>query len=224
MEPCGVIAAVLPWNFPLFLACAKLGPALAVGNSVILKPAEQSPLTTIRLAELALEAGIPPGVVNVVTGFGETAGQAIGLHPDIDVVGFVGSSEVGKLFLTYSAQSNMKRVFLECGGKSPNIIFADTPDLAAAAQASIHGVFNNQGEICCAPTRLLVEASIQAPLLDALREYSQPYQPRNPLDPQAEMGAMVDEIQNQTSDGLYCLRPTRKCDLGVWRPANSTRQ
>ena len=126
-EPLGVVAAVVPWNFPLMMAVWKLGPALATGNSIILKPAEQSPLTAIRIAELAVEAGIPAGVLNVLPGFGPTAGKALGLHPDVDCVTFTGSGEVGKLFLQYSGQSNMKRVWLECGGKSPNIVLGRLP-------------------------------------------------------------------------------------------------
>ena len=134
-EPAGVVAAVVPWNFPLLMACWKISPALAAGNSVILKPAEQSPLTAIRLAELAAEAGIPEGVFNVLPGFGETAGQALGRHMDVDVLAFTGSTEVGKYFLKYSGESNMKQVWLECGGKSPNIVLADAPNLDIAAPA-----------------------------------------------------------------------------------------
>src|SRR5258705_3471933 len=135
-EPAGVVAAVVPWNFPLLMACWKISPALAAGNSVILKPAEQSPLTAIRLAELAAEAGVPEGVFNVIPGYGETAGQALGRHMDVDAITFTGSTEVGKYFLRYSGESNMKQVSLECGGKTPNIIMADCPDLDAAAEAA----------------------------------------------------------------------------------------
>jgi len=192
-EPCGVIGCVTPWNFPLYLACSKIMPAIAVGNSVVLKPAEQSPLTTLKLAELIAEAGIPEGVVNVLPGFGETAGKAIGMHPDIDVVSFTGSTEVGRYFLRYSAESNMKRIHLECGGKSPNIILADS-DLEEAARAACR-VFYNQGEVCCAPTRLLVDKKIQQQVISKLNKYSDEFQPGDPLDPKTTMGAMVDETQ-----------------------------
>lgn len=196
-EACGVIAAIVPWNFPLFLACGKLGPALAMGNSIIIKPAEQSPLTAIRLGELALEAGIPEGVVNIVTGFGETAGQALGLHHDVDAAAFVGSSEVGKYFLRYSAESNMKKIFLECGGKSPNLIFADCPDLSQAVAASVRGVYTNSGQICCAPTRLLVEEKIHDQVVEMMHAESAQYQPGNPLDPATKMGSIVNDVQMQ---------------------------
>src|SRR5690606_3171598 len=159
-EPVGVVAAVVPWNYPLSMAAWKLGPALASGNSVILKPAEQSPLTAIRIAQLAMDAGMPAGVFNVLPGFGETAGKALGLHMDVDCIGFTGSTEVGKLFLQYSGQSNMKRVGLECGGKSPHIVLADCPDLDAAARAVAMGIFANSGQVCNAGSRLIVEASI----------------------------------------------------------------
>ena len=149
-EPLGVVAAVVPWNFPLLMACWKIGPALAAGNSVILKPAEQSPLTAIRIAELAAEAGLPDGVLNVLPGYGETAGQALGRHMDVDMVAFTGSTEVGKLFLRYSGESNMKHVSLECGGKSPNIVFADVPDIDQVAKAAAAGVFYNSGQVCAA--------------------------------------------------------------------------
>lgn len=193
-EPCGVVGCVTPWNFPLYIACAKVIPALAMGNSVVLKPAEQSSLSAIRLAALAFEAGIPAGVFNVVTGFGETAGQAIGMHPDIDVVAFTGSTEIGRRFLRYSAESNMKRVLLECGGKSPNIIFADCQNLDKAVRASAK-VFYNQGEVCSARTRLLVEKSILPTVMEKLKYYSDSYQPGDPLDPDVKMGAMVDQEQ-----------------------------
>jgi len=196
-EPLGVIGIVVPWNFPLFLACSRLAPALAMGNSVIIKPAEQSPLTAIYLAELAAEAGIPAGVLNVVPGLGETAGMALGLHPDVDGVTFTGSTEVGKLFLRYSAESNMKRISLECGGKSPNIVMADCEDLDKAAQESARGVFSNQGEVCCAPTRLLVEESIKDEFMEKLKLFKNKFQPGDPLDPNTIMGAMVNQTQMQ---------------------------
>ncbi len=147
-EPLGVVGAVTPWNFPLLMACWKFAPALATGNSFILKPAEQSPLSALRVAELAMEAGIPEGVFNVVPGYGPTAGKALGTHMDVDKLGFTGSTEVGRYFLSYAGESNMKRVSLECGGKSPNIIFADAPDLDHAAKMAADGMFGNSGQVC----------------------------------------------------------------------------
>ncbi|HAY47489.1 MAG TPA: aldehyde dehydrogenase PuuC, partial [Thalassospira sp.] len=194
-EPLGVVAAVVPWNFPLMMAVWKLGPALAMGNSIILKPAEQSPLTALRVAEIAVEAGIPEGVLNVVPGFGPTAGKALGLHEDVDCVTFTGSGEVGKLFLQYSGQSNMKRVWLECGGKSPNIVLADCPDMDAAAAAAAGGIFYNQGEVCTAGSRLIVEESIKDEFIEKVIAAGVKMQPGDPLDPKSQMGAIVDENQ-----------------------------
>ncbi len=194
-EPLGVVAAVVPWNFPLLMASWKLGPALAAGNSVVLKPAEQSPLTAIRVAELALEAGLPEGVLNVVPGYGESAGRALGLHMDVDCVAFTGSAEVGKYFLEYAGQSNMKRVSLECGGKTPNIVLADCPDLDAAATAAAFGIFFNQGEVCNAGSRLLVEDSIKDRFLEKVMAVGSKLRPGDPLDPKTRMGAMVDKVQ-----------------------------
>ncbi len=194
-EPLGVIAAVVPWNFPLLMACWKIGPALAAGNSVILKPAEQSPLTTIRIAELAAEAGLPEGVLNVVPGYGETAGQALGRHMDVDMVAFTGSTEVGKLFLRYSGESNMKHISLECGGKSPNIVFADVPDIDQVAKAAAAGVFYNSGQVCTAATRLVVDEKIKDHLVDLVGRHAAEWAPGDPLDPRTAMGSMVDKSQ-----------------------------
>lgn len=194
-EPMGVIGAVVPWNFPLLMACWKLGPALATGNSVVLKPAEQSPLTALRLAEIAAEAGLPDGVLNVVPGFGETAGAALGLHMDVDAVTFTGSTQVGKFFLEYAGRSNMKHVSLECGGKSPHIVMADCGDLDLAATKAAWGIFFNQGEVCTAGSRLLVEEPIKEEFLEKLTRVATTIQPGNPLDPATKMGAIVDEKQ-----------------------------
>jgi len=194
-EPLGVVGAVVPWNFPLMMASWKLAPALATGNSVVLKPAEQSPLTALRLGELAAEAGIPDGVLQIVPGFGERAGKAIGVHPDVDMVAFTGSSEVGKLFLRYSGESNMKRLALECGGKSPHIVFSDCGDLGAAAEAAAWGVFYNQGEVCNAGSRLLVHESLKDELVERIAQVAQGIQPGDPLDPDTRMGAIVDSTQ-----------------------------
>lgn len=194
-EALGVIAAVVPWNFPLDMAAWKLAPALAAGNSVILKPAEQSPFSALRLAELALEAGVPPGVFNVVTGLGEQAGRALGLHPDIDALAFTGSTQVGKYFMQYAAQSNLKQVWLECGGKSPNLVFADCQDLDLAAEKAAFGIFFNQGEVCSANSRLLVERCIHDEFVERLVAKAAQWQPGDPLDPASKMGAMVDARQ-----------------------------
>jgi gamma-glutamyl-gamma-aminobutyraldehyde dehydrogenase len=194
-EPIGVVGAVTPWNFPMMINSWKLAPALVAGNSVVLKPAEQSPLTALRIAELAVEAGIPPGVLNVVPGYGETAGRALGLHPDVDGVTFTGSTEVGKLFLRYAAESNMKRVSAETGGKTPNIIFADAPDLDYAIGAVGFSIFWNTGEMCIAGSRLLVERSVYDQVVEGVAAKSSGWQPGNPLDPETKAGPIVDAAQ-----------------------------
>ncbi|MDF0729266.1 aldehyde dehydrogenase [Pseudomonas entomophila] len=194
-EAIGVVAAVVPWNFPLDMAAWKLAPALAAGNSVVLKPAEQSPLSALRLAELALEAGVPPGVFNVVPGLGETAGKALGLHPDVDCLVFTGSTQVGKYFMQYSAQSNLKQVWLECGGKSPNLVFDDCQDLDLAAEKAAFGIFYNQGEFCSANSRLYVHRSIHDDFVERLIGKARDWQPGDPLNPAARAGAIVDAQQ-----------------------------
>jgi acyl-CoA reductase-like NAD-dependent aldehyde dehydrogenase len=194
-QPLGVVAAIVPWNFPLSMASWKLGPALATGNSVILKPSEKSPLTAIRLAALAQQAGLPDGVLNVLPGFGGDCGQALGLHMDIDGLVFTGSTAVGKKLFEMSGQSNMKRIFVECGGKSPNIVFADCPDLDAAAKAAAAAIFYNQGEVCVAGSRLLVERSIKEEFLAKVMAIGEQMAPGHPLDPNTFMGAIVDEQQ-----------------------------
>jgi 4-guanidinobutyraldehyde dehydrogenase/NAD-dependent aldehyde dehydrogenase len=194
-EPMGVIGAIVPWNFPLIMASWKLAPALVTGNSVVLKPSEKSPLSALRLAELAIEAGLPAGVLNVLPGFGDTAGKALALHPDVDCIAFTGSTNVGKQIMQYAGQSNMKRVWLECGGKSPNIVMGDCPDLDAAATAAAWGIFFNQGEMCSAASRLLVDQSIKDAFLEKLVAVGRTLQPGDPLDPATRMGAIVDQIQ-----------------------------
>lgn len=194
-EPIGVVAAVVPWNFPLMMAAWKVAPALAVGNSVVLKPAEQSSLSALRLAALAAEAGIPPGVFNVVPGLGAEAGQALGLHPDVDCIAFTGSTATGKRFMRYSAESNLKRVWLECGGKSPHIVFDDCPDLDRAAVVAAQAIFVNQGEVCIAGSRLYVQDGIYDAFMDKLALHARAMAPGDPLDPDAPMGAIVDERQ-----------------------------
>ncbi len=218
-EPIGVVGAVVPWNFPLMLAAWKLAPALACGNSVVLKPAEQSPLTALRLAELAAEAGLPDGVLNVVPGFGPTAGAALGLHKDVDALVFTGSGDVGRMFMRYSADSNMKRVSLECGGKSPQIVFADAPEIGVVAEAVATGIFYNQGEVCSAGSRLLVHRSRKEELVNALIEAAAQRPPGDPLDPATQTGALVEEhhlervlgyVQNASADGASLLTGGRR--------------
>ena len=194
-EPVGVVAAIVPWNYPLLMTAWKIAPALAAGNSVILKPSEKSPLTGLRLAELALEAGIPAGVFNVVTGFGHEAGAALAEHMDVDCVAFTGSTAVGKRIMSAAANSNLKRAWMELGGKSPNIVFADCPDLDAAAAAAAGNVFYNQGESCNAPTRLYVQASIKDEFMKKVAAHVTNFRPGDPLDPTTTMGAIVDDIQ-----------------------------
>lgn len=195
--PLGVVGAVVPWNFPLDMATWKSAAALAAGNSVVLKPAEQSPLSALRLAELAAEAGVPDGVFNVVPGFGATAGRALGLHMDVDCLAFTGSTATGKRFMEYSGQSNLKQVWPETGGKSPNLVFADCEDLEAAADMAAFGIFFNQGEVCSANSRLYVERSIKDALVEKLIARAEGMQPGDPLEPATKMGAIVDEKQTQ---------------------------
>ncbi|MFF9030952.1 aldehyde dehydrogenase [Streptomyces iakyrus] len=190
-EPAGVVGAVVPWNFPLTLAGWKIAPALAAGCTVVLKPSENSPLSALLLARLATEAGLPPGVLNVVTGDGPTAGRALGLHPDVDVLAFTGSTAVGRHFLRYAADSNLKRVWLELGGKSPNIVLPDAPDLEKAAATAAWGIFFNQGEMCTAPSRLLVHSSIAERVTEAVVRRARELNVGDPLDPETEMGALV---------------------------------
>ncbi|MBR9882942.1 MAG: aldehyde dehydrogenase [Oceanospirillales bacterium] len=194
-EPVGVVAAIVPWNFPLLMACWKLGPALAAGNSVVLKPSEKSPLTAIRIAQLAVEAGIPPGVLNVVPGYGHEIGSALALHMDVDTLVFTGSTRTAKQLMIYAGQSNMKRVWLEAGGKSPNIVFADAPDLKKAAKAAASAIAFNQGEVCTAGSRLLVESSIKDQFVELVIEALKKWKPGHPLDPATRVGAIVDQTQ-----------------------------
>ncbi len=192
-EPHGVCGQIIPWNFPLLMAAWKLGPALACGNAVVLKPAEQTPLTAIRLAELVREAGFPTGVVNILPGYGPTAGSAIVNHPHVDKVAFTGSTEVGRQIQRESA-GTLKSVSLELGGKSPNIVFADA-DLDAAVQGAMAGIFFNQGEVCCAGSRLFVEESIHDEFVSALADHAKQVRVGDPLDADTRMGAQVSEEQ-----------------------------
>lgn len=191
--PVGVVAAIVPWNYPLMIACWKAAPALASGNSVVLKPAEQSSLTAIRLAQLAHEAGIPPGVFNVVTGMGDEAGKALGSHPDVDALAFTGSSRVGGLYMQYAGQSNLKRVALECGGKTPNIVLGDVENLERAAEAIVLGAFSNQGQICNAGSRLIVERQVHAELMALIKQKTAAIRQGDPLDPATEFSCLVNQ-------------------------------
>lgn len=193
-EPIGVVACVVPWNFPILMAAWKFAPALAAGNSVVLKPSEKSPLTAIRVAQLALEAGVPAGVFNVVPGMGE-AGKLLALHMDVDCLAFTGSTAVGKLIMQYAGQSNLKRVWLELGGKSPNIVLPDCPDFDRAARAAAGAIFYNMGEMCTAGSRLLVHRDIKDMFIAKVLEQAAKWKPGHPLDPDTGMGAIVDQIQ-----------------------------
>ncbi len=194
-EPVGVVGAIIPWNFPLMIGAWKLGPALATGNSVVLKPAEGASLTLIRMAELALEAGLPPGVLNVVTGEGAVVGEAMGLSMDVDVLVFTGSGATGRRLLDYAARSNLKRVYLELGGKSPNIVFADAPDLHEAAKVSAMGIFRNSGQVCVAGSRLLVEAPIHDDFVAEVSRIAAGMRVGDPLDMDSHIGAVHSEQQ-----------------------------
>ena len=198
-EPLGVVGAISPWNYPLLMAIWKVAPALAAGNTVVLKPAEQAPLSCLRMAELFVAAGGPPGVFNVINGPGEITGKALALHHDVDKVSFTGSTEVGKLILQYAGQSNMKRVSLECGGKSPQVFMADTEDMARAVSAAYHGIFANMGEVCNAGSRLLVERAIHDDFIEHfIADGKDAYKAGDPLDPATNLGPLVtDEAQRR---------------------------
>lgn len=191
-EPIGVVAAVLPWNFPLLMLAWKIGPALAAGCSVIVKPAEQTSLTAVRVAELAVEAGLPRGVLNVVTGLGPDVGEPLGRHPDVDMVTFTGSTDTGRRFLRYSSESNLKRVVLECGGKNPCIVMDDAEDLDVVAMHVADGAFWNMGENCSATSRLIVHRDIKAELLERVVARARDWRTGDPLDPANRLGALVD--------------------------------
>jgi acyl-CoA reductase-like NAD-dependent aldehyde dehydrogenase len=194
-EPVGVVGAIVPWNWPLMMPLSKLAPALAAGNAVVLKPAEQTPLIALWIAELATEAGVPDGIVNVVPGLGESAGKPLALHMDVDAIAFTGSSAVGKLVMQYAGSSNLKKVALELGGKSPNIVFADASDLELAAVHAARGIFNNSGQLCDASSRLLVHESIADELTERVAEASRQWQPGDPFERDTAMGPVVDEQQ-----------------------------
>jgi gamma-glutamyl-gamma-aminobutyraldehyde dehydrogenase len=202
-EPLGVVGAITPWNYPMLMAAWKFAPALAAGNSVVLKPAEQSPMSSLKLAELFTEAGGPAGVFNVVNGMGETAGQALAMHMDVNKITFTGSTAVGKLMLQYAGLSNMKHVGLECGGKSPQIFLSDLPDMGSAVEAAYCGIFDNMGEVCNAGSRLLVDRGIYDEFIERFVEDGQhAYQPGDPLDPETNMGPLVTKADQQRVLGM----------------------
>jgi acyl-CoA reductase-like NAD-dependent aldehyde dehydrogenase len=213
--PRGVVAAVVPWNFPTFNAVLKIAPALATGNCVVLKPSELSSRSAMRIAKLALEAGVPEGVFNVVPGLGETVGRALGLHMDVDMVAFTGSTDVGKMMLQYAGLSNMKVVMAECGGKSPQIVFADGVDLGAASEAIVSFLLTNQGQVCSVGSRLIVHRSIEDLMLKKITTLMKDVVMGDAVDPQTTFGPLVSEkqcnrvmgyIQNAQADGteLVC--------------------
>ena len=191
-EPVGVVGCVLPWNFPLLMMAWKIAPALAAGNSVIVKPAEQTSLTALRLAELAIDAGIPRGVLNVIPGMGPDVGEPIGLHPDVDMVSFTGSTETGRRFLRYSADSNLKKIVLECGGKNPAIVLDDAEDLDLVAEHIVNAAFWNMGENCSAASRLIVQENIKDALLEKMLAHLRDWKTGDPLNPSNYLGSLVD--------------------------------
>ncbi len=211
-EPVGVVGQIIPWNFPLLMAAWKLGPALAAGCTVILKPAEQTPLTALRLGELFQEAGFPDGVVNIVPGFGETAGAALAAHPDVDKIAFTGSTEVGRLIL-HAAAGNLKKVSLELGGKSPNVVFKDA-DIDKAIPGSASAIFFNQGQTCCAGSRLYVERSIFDRVVEGVSDYAKKIKVGSGMEPETTMGPLVSEEQLQ--------RVCNYLDIGVKEGAQAT--
>jgi 4-guanidinobutyraldehyde dehydrogenase / NAD-dependent aldehyde dehydrogenase len=201
-EPVGIVGAIVPWNYPMLMASWKIAPALAAGNSVVLKPSEKSPLSALRLAEIAIEAGIPAGVFNVVPGYGDEAGSALALHMDVDCIAFTGSTRVGKHIMQYAGQSNLKRAWTELGGKSPNIVCADCPDIDAAVRAAVGSLYFNQGQSCNAPSRLMVEDSIRERFIDKALALLPNFMPGDPLDEGTVMGAIVDAVQMNTVLGF----------------------
>ncbi|SAK83232.1 aldehyde dehydrogenase [Caballeronia hypogeia] len=209
-EPVGVVGLVLPWNFPLLMLAWKIGPSLAAGCSLVVKPAEETSLTALRVAELALEAGIPPGVFNVVTGTGPAVGEPIGRHRDIDMVSFTGSTETGRRFLSYSAESNLKEVVLEMGGKNPCIVMPDATDLDAVAGHIVNGALWNMGENCSAISRLIVHRDVKASLLDKIAKIADEWKVGDPLDPANRIGPLVspqhfDKVSSYLSDDIAVI-------------------
>ncbi|MEM5366978.1 aldehyde dehydrogenase [Paraburkholderia azotifigens] len=226
-EPIGVVGAVLPWNFPALMLAWKIGPALSVGNSVIVKPAEQTSLSTLRIADLALEAGVPAGVFSVVTGFGESAGQALGRHADVDLVAFTGSTDTGKRFLHYSADTNLKRVVLECGGKNPQVVLPDVANLDAVAEQAVAAAFWNMGENCSAGSRILVPSALKASLLEKILAVLEGWKTGDPLDPDVKLGSLIEQkhyekvlahIEQAKAEGarVVCGGKAARTESGGW--------
>lgn len=214
-EPVGVVGAIVPWNFPLMIGAWKLAPALAAGNSVVLKPAETASLSLLRLAELASEAGLPDGVLNVVTGDGPETGEALALSMDVDIMVFTGSGGTGRRLLEYSARSNLKRCYLELGGKSPNIVFADAPDLDAAAKVSAMGIFRNAGQVCIAGSRLLVEDSIHDEFVESLARHSAAMTVGDPLELSSQIGAVNNLTQLEGNLGFVAKAQEQGAEIAL---------
>lgn len=212
-DPLGVIGVIVPWNFPMMIGAWKLAPALAAGNSVVVKPPEGASLTLLRLAKLAAEAGVPEGALNVVTGQGAVAGEALGLHMDVDAIAFTGSGAVGRRLLEYSARSNLKRVHLELGGKSPNVVFSDVADIAQAAKVSASGIFRNSGQVCVAASRLLVDSSIHDKFMDELLAATQALTVGDPLKLSSDIGAVASEEQLQKNLGFVIRAKSEGAEL-----------
>ena len=212
-EPAGVVGCVLPWNFPLLMLAWKLGPALAAGNSVLVKPAEQTPLSALYLARLAGEAGLPRGVFQVLVGDGPTTGQALGCHHDVDMVSFTGSTQTGKLFLSYSAQSNLKKVTLECGGKNPAIVLDDAEDLESVAQHIVTGAFWNLGQNCSAISRLIVHEAIKDKLVERLISHIKDWRQGEPLNPSNRLGVPVDSAHAAKIQSYLDKAKAQKLDV-----------
>ncbi|MFL2788166.1 MAG: aldehyde dehydrogenase [Paracoccaceae bacterium] len=214
-EPVGVVGAIVPWNFPLMIGAWKVAPALAAGNSIVLKPAETASLSLLKLAELAAEAGIPNGVLNVVTGQGSVVGKAMGLSMEVDVLAFTGSGPTGRRLLEYSSQSNMKRCYLELGGKSPNIIFSDAPSIEQAAKVSAMAIFRNSGQVCVAASRLIIEDSIHDDFIKSVIENAEELQVGNPLDLTSDIGAINSETQLNSNLQFVDIAKTEGSQIAI---------
>jgi gamma-glutamyl-gamma-aminobutyraldehyde dehydrogenase len=214
-EPVGVVGAIVPWNFPLMIGAWKVAPALAAGNSIVLKPAETASLSLLKLAELAAEAGIPDGVLNVVTGQGSVVGKAMGLSMEVDVLAFTGSGPTGRRLLEYSSQSNMKRCYLELGGKSPNIIFSDAPSIEQAAKVSAMAIFRNSGQVCVAASRLIIEDSIHDDFIKSVIENAEELQVGNPLDLTSDIGAINSETQLSSNLQFVDIAQTEGSQIAI---------
>ena len=212
-EPVGVVAAIVPWNFPLMIGAWKIAPALAAGNSLVLKPSEDASLSLLWLAQLCLDAGLPEGVLNVVTGTGQGAGEALAQHMDVDIITFTGSGGVGRQLLRASAQSNLKRVYLELGGKSPNVVFEDAPDLAHAAKVSALGIFRNSGQVCVAGTRLLVQRGIHDEFVNHLQRIASALRVGDPLDLRTEVGAVSNLRQFERNQRMLATALQQGAEL-----------